>query len=218
MPYSNEITETRKAETETQAYKMFTRVAKKVMRLEYGKWVLHPDPSDPIRKVVLSRDIGLATLHLTVHMRDYYHRGVWDDTRWDWKATLAVGGLQQKTRYEDGIIRTGVKLGPRAAKKIIAYVNESVIPHFYKDVEMETARQTEMSATEKKWREDIRKIAGLKAHVDPNSYDKSPVGLLKGCPLTLKLHVNGVRIESQTIPYDEFAVMAKANGWGREQA
>ena len=214
MPYSNEIIEIKKSEKETKAFKLFTRLAKKIMYLEYGKWTLTPDPIDPLRKVVLSKDIGLVTLHLSLYMCQFQHRGVWYEDRYDYRPKLAITGLLQKSKHDDNLIYTDVKLGPRSAQKILDYVNMKIVPMFYESVANEVKVQETRLAGDAELNNNVAKVPGLKIS-EVQCWDNTAVGELEGCPFKLRPSRNTVYVQSAELTYEQLAEMAQRMGWGK---
>ena len=60
--------ETKQLERETEAYKNLMLVARRMARIEYGKWKIMPSIEDPLRKFTVERDIGWCTIKVGSRM------------------------------------------------------------------------------------------------------------------------------------------------------
>lgn len=213
MPYNVTIQDTRaqrRHERETEAYKVFSKVAKQIKYLEYGKWTISPDPDDPLRKIVLSRDIGWCTLDVKLAMDSHYHRGDYSDNRWDYYGKIVFHGLfgQQGRSIE---LHTSLRVRPRMAKKLLKMINENVIPNFYKEVEREKQVWEENHARHIAFQKNVAKIVGLEVQKDRWG---DTTTALKGCPLRIRAKPDHISIDGQ-ITYEEMAQIASAMGWGK---
>lgn len=205
-------TDPKHCERETEGYKMFMRVALKMQKLEYGKWKIVPDSSDPLRKFTLNRDIGWATLKLSLYAKEYYHRGVYNDSRWDYRFGIAYGGLFAD-KNGDIQVNSGLKIRPRLARDLIEQVNNNVIPKFYDEIECNKKDIVEHLATTKLLRENMAKVPSL-IKVGRTNWDARQ-HRLPNCPLTIEVHPSAVEITG-TIGWDELAELAKMKWEVRE--
>lgn len=204
--------EQKKLEAETAGYKMFMRVAKRISRVQYGKWQIVPDVNDPLRKFTLERDIGWATLKLCLIVEEFYHRGVDHDGRTDYRCRLGVKGL-----FADGrgavALNTGMKLKPRMGKKLMKAVDEVIVPKFYETVECERTERQERIDALCKFVNEIKKVRGLKHLGERERYYNQPNATLDGCPFKLNISKDGVSYSGE-MSYDDLAKMAQAMKWG----
>lgn len=199
-------------EKETEGFKTFMRVAKRIQRIDYAsKWELVPDLTDPMRKFTLEREIGWARLKLGVYTEDFYHRkGDWNE-RYDVRPMLMITGLfADKGRVH--ALRLRLKITPRMAKKLIRIVNEVIIPKFYAEIEQEKNQREEAILARQAFSAELRKVAGLRYTGD--RYGRN--GTLERCPFDLQLSPTQVHMNG-TISYDMFAEMAKHMKWGNNK-
>lgn len=204
------IADQKKLEIETDSYKMFMRVAKRVRNLEYNKWTIEPDINDPLRKFTLNRDIGWATLKLCLVIEEFYRRGVYNGNRYDYRCRVGVQGLFQDKRGTI-VLNTGMKVRPRMAIKLVTTINEVIIPKFYEAVEHEATQRQERINALSAFSKEISKVKGLE-HI-PNTYYGGATGKLVNCPFKLTLNNDKVELEG-ALSYDDLAKFAEANKWG----
>lgn len=208
----NNQREVKKQDRETEEYKVFMQVAKKLTRLEYKQWQIVPDLNDPLRKFTVEKNIGWATLKLTLQMEDFYHRSVYDDGRYDWRGRIAVSGLFHD-RNGPVILNTGMRLKPRMARKLIKAINEVIAPKFYNEIKQFGDSWDSQQQSVIAFHNELAKVNGLKQHKSKNTYYNSPDGKLENCPMSLTLKDKIVEYAGE-MSYDDLATMAQAMKWG----
>ena len=196
----------KKLERETEGYKMFMKVAKKLSYLEYGKWTMAPDVNDPLRKFTISKDIGWTTLSLCLVMESFYHRGVYTGDRWDYRCLIGVNGLFMGSKP----LKLNCKLKPRMAPRLLKLINEVIVPKFYDDIMKEDAYHQDEVVTKAKFAEQVKKVEGL-VYQPGVTWNSNAV--LNGCPFLLEAHANIVTLRGE-LSYDDLATIAKAMKWG----
>jgi hypothetical protein len=191
---------------------MFMRVALKMQKLEYGKWKIVPDSNDPLRKFTLNRDIGWATLKLSLYAKEYYHRGNYSDTRWDYEFGIAYGGLFAD-KNGDILVNSGLKIRPRLARDLIEQINTSVIPNFYNEIENKKKEMVQKLEVTKCLRDNISKLPDLervRGYSWGGNYYKLP-----NCPLQIDCQTSSVEV-SGNLGYDELVKIANVLGWRKQ--
>lgn len=200
-------------ERETEIYKAFMKIAKKVTYLEYGKWTIVPDPADPLRKFTLNKNFGWATLKVGVYLKDTYKRGVYDyDQRYDYRGMIAYTGMFAS---KDGVelkMISNLKVRPRVAKDLIAEVNEKIIPNFYAEVMKENEARDKARKDIAEFMREISIVKGLKQGERKQSW-KEPTAILKSCPLDLTLQRGFVEVAGR-LSYMQLKMIAEKCGWG----
>ena len=198
-------------EAETEAYKIFLVIAKKLKKIDYvSKWEIVPDVKDPCRKFTINRDIGWTTIKLQLYMKQSYHRGQYDDSRYFYKPQIQVGGLFSY-QLVDQPVNMFLQLKPRVAKKIIETINTIIIPKFYKDITDEIVNREQKTIAQKEFQANINKIKGLQV-IKQQWGD--PIGKVPNCPFTLKCEQNTVEFTAE-MSYDDFAQMNERMGWNK---
>lgn len=203
--------EQKRLERETEAYKGFMKVAKKVVNIEYGKWQISPDPTDPLRKFTLHRDIGWCTLHVRLTMGSHYHRGDYSENRHDYHGLVAFTGLF-RDKNSDIVLESNWKVKPRMAKKLLKLINDAVIPGFYKEVEKEKAIWEEKHKVVTAFQAELSKVKGLEVMKGKQTWGDTVYGKLPNCPFELTLEKNRVAIQG-SLTYDELAELQRVNKW-----
>lgn len=200
-------------ERETEIYKAFMKIAKKVSYLEYGKWKIVPDPVDPLRKFTLNKEFGWATLKVGVYLKDTYKRGVYDyDERYDYRGMISYTGLfKDKSNVELKMV-SGLRVRPRVAKDLIKEVNEKIIPNFYTDIFKEQEARKKANEDIAEFMREIGIVKGLKQGERKQSW-KEPTAILNGCPIDLTLQRGFVEVSGR-LSYMQLKKMAEACGWG----
>lgn len=203
-------------EDETDGYKAFLPVARKIKKIDYdSKWRIVPDMSDPLRRFTLERDIAWATLKVKIQMKSTYHRNDYSDNRYFYKPVVVVEGLFASQGNPQSISLDMV-VKPRMAKKVIEAINTVVIPKFYQAIETEKKLREESRLKKSLFEHNISKIKGLKVVKSPNHWDNDLRGELSNCPIQISLREqeNTVILDGE-MTYDDFAKLAEHNGWGK---
>src|ERR1041385_4207986 len=107
-----------KHDKETQAYKLFMKIAKKVKNTEYGKWDIVPDSSDPLRKFILQYKSAWFTINVKLMMMQFTHRGNYTDSRYDYRPEIIIGGvcpINANDHIQRSYRKTYLRLQPRIA-------------------------------------------------------------------------------------------------------
>jgi len=217
----NQSEQQKQLEAETQAYKQFMKVAKRVSNLQYGKWKIVPNVNDPLRKFTLEKEIGWATVIYSLSMEQFYHRADYTENRYGYRAKLVVSGLFVRRDSITGVIsplyaNMGMRLKPRMAKKLILATDDVITPQFYEVVMNEDKRINEQRLQTHAFREQLKKLQGLKVNKKKNYYNSDQAeyqGTIKNCPFVINLKSSTVELEGSLL-YDEFAVIVNRMGWG----
>lgn len=200
-------------ERETEIYKAFMKIAKKVTYLEYGKWTIVPDPADPLRKFTLNRNIGWATLKIGVYLKDTYKRGIYDyDERYDYRGMIAYTGLFATKDGTELKMISDLKVRPRVAKDLIEQVNTKIIPNFYNDILNEQTAREKAKKDIAEFMREISIVKGLKQGERTVSY-REPHAVLKDCPFELELNRGFIQVNGR-VSYQQLKVIAEKCGWG----
>lgn len=204
--------ETKQLERETEAYKNLMLVARRMARIEYGKWKIMPSIEDPLRKFTVERDIGWCTIKVGIRMESFYHRtGEWSD-RNDFRGEVVIGGMFKDQRGEL-FIRTGMRVKPRMTKKLMKAINEVIIPKFYNEVEAyKTGWQGQRDALSK-FSAELAKVKGLATVNEAQRRYNQPNATLEGCPMRLNVSQEGVSYQGE-MSFDDLAKMAQLMKWG----
>jgi hypothetical protein len=167
---ATDIREQNKIEAETQAYKMFMRIAKKLKYLEYGKWSIVPDINEPLRKFTIEKDIGWAKIKMCLWAEQYHKRkyeGDWNNA-YAYRFKIGMKGLFADNRSEL-VLKTSMLLKPRMVKKLLTFINERVIPEFYKTIDNERTEYEEKINTLRLLNSNMLKLKGL-VELEQNRY------------------------------------------------
>ena len=200
-------------ERETELYKAFMKIAKKVTYLEYGKWKIVPDPADPLRKFTLNKEFGWATVQVGVHLKDTYKRGVYDyDERYDYRGMISYTGLFASKDGTQLKMVSNLKIRPRLAKDLIEEVNTKIIPGFYQQVQAENESRDKAAKDIAEFMREISIVKGLKKGVRKESW-REPLAELKNCPLELQLNRGFVEVGGR-LSYMQLQAIAEKMGWG----
>lgn len=163
---SNQIREQNKIESETTAYKMFMRVAKKLRFLEYGKWKIVPDLNEPLRKFTIEKDIDWGQVKLCLYHEEYRKRAGnytnWED-RVAYRYRIGVKGLfnNHQGAHNEVIVRSGMQLKPRMVKKLLEHVNTRIIPEYYQVIENERIEFESTIENNKVFKSNMDTLKGL---------------------------------------------------------
>jgi hypothetical protein len=157
------IREQNQIESETQAYKVFMRVAKRIKHLEYGKWNIVPDPQEPLRRFTLEKTFDWAKIKLLLYACQYLKRN-YDYSNYDnmyaWRYKIGIQGFFRNSNGEL-LAKTGILLKPRMAKKLLALVNNTFIPAFYTEVDITRKEFENKIMTNRILSDNITKLKGL---------------------------------------------------------
>lgn len=205
-----EIEKQKELEAETQAYKQFMKIAKKVSYLQYGKWNIVPDLGDPLRKFTLEKDAGWATVKLSLIMIRSYHRGKYGQDRYYYKPMLVCSG-----QFKNVFGKLNMSLKPRMARKIVKVVDEGVIPYFYNQVEQEKANREKLLEKEREFKDKISAVKGLRLGDKLSPWTNSVIGNLTNCPFVIEVNPTAVTL-SQTFTFEQLAELSKQYGWGNK--
>lgn len=205
----NDIVKQRFIEAETKAYKAFMPIAKRIKKIEYDKkWEIVPDPSDPLRKFTLERETGWFRIKLIIMSQDYYHRGVWDNSRTDWKFYIGIAGI-----YKDKTKFTPIQIKPRMLKNLLVHINNISLPEFYTDIDnYKQLRELDIQA-EVKLQNNLKLLNINNSTLTTKDYNRQIAPLLAVDPkFSIQANSDGVEI-SGSISYERFAKIAKVCGW-----
>lgn len=205
-------TDDKKVDAETQGYKDFLRIAKKLNHLQYGKWSIEPDASDPLRKFTIVKDIGYTKVGLAVSLRQSYHRGEYDwNKREFYVPEIIVTGLSSDFERQHSYFRMPLK--PRMVKKIIEKIDNEVVPAFDQYVTFNRDIEDEARDKRQTFYAKIEAIKGLKLkEVKYHGLQAT----LTGCPYELRVDQSDATISFvNEIPLEQFKDMAEKMGWGK---
>ncbi len=211
----------KKRECETREYKKFMKVAKRISYLQYGKWTINPNVNDPLRKFTLEKDTGWFTIKVGLYMEQFYHRSVYDDGRYDYRAKIQVeGAFGGKRDTVAGMLFIGIplnlnmKLKPRMAKKLIVTIDEVLIPKIYQEIEKEKEIQEQKMNTDKEFKDNLAKVPSLNIVSNRSTWDRAIRGNIIASPFTFVLEKDHVTVDGR-MTYDQLATMVRTLGWGK---
>ncbi len=189
-------------EFETQIYKQFMIVAKKVSKIEYGKWQIVPDVSDPLRKFKLVGQLDNLPLTIYPSIKVKYRRKGASDQREFYQGYIYL--------YHNNRGNFLSKLGPRCSKKLISNINRE-IPILHERYRLAQEHKERILKEHQKFNESIAMIPGLK--VEGEGYQQK-VTLANLPPrITINCEQDEVVIDGY-MPYEFFKVMCEKMGWG----
>jgi hypothetical protein len=210
----NNIEEQKKMEAETLCYKQFMKIAKRVQQLQYGKWQIVPSMEDPLRKFTLEKDIGWATVQVSLYMDQTYHRGVYSSDRYFYIGKLKISGLTKTYNNNSEHILLGQKIKPRMASKIITHIDDVVTPAFYAMINDYRTQQMDIATKEQQFKDRVALVPGLTIKKDIHSYYNEHGGILKNCPFRITISNQTTVKLVQDMTFEMFAEYARQYGWG----
>lgn len=165
------IYEIKQTEAETQAYKMFMRIARKLSYMEYGKWKIVPDAVEPLRKFTIEKEFDWAKVKLCLVSHQFRKRKYdnYDDA-YAWKFQIGLQGFFQNIHGNEVMLKTGMFLKPRMVRKLLEAVNTKFIPSFYNMVETDRLEHEAKLISNKMLADNIAKLKGL-ITIEKNRYD-----------------------------------------------
>jgi hypothetical protein len=208
----NDIQTQRKHERETQAYKAFIVIAKRLKVLEYdNKWEIVPDPLDPLRKFILQRDTPWFKLQVILKAKEFYHRADYTDNRYDYKFHIGFRGFYAD-RGGDITLISKLEVKPRVVKKLMKLINEKLLPNVYEDILRHEEQYNKAHNREMYFQNNLKKLGINAPTVKSNDSTDISTSLSSNPGLSVIAKDDHVTIQGD-IPYDRFAKIAKACGW-----
>lgn len=207
---SSDIRKQKHHERETEAYKNFLIIAKRIKAIEYDKkWVISPDPSDPLRKYIFERETPWFKLRVILRSKEYHHRWGYGggnsgyESRYDYKFYIGFQGFFAD-KAGDITLTSNLEVRPRVTKKLLDCINNKLLPNIYTEIMKHEEQYNKAHNQQKYFDGQIAKLGRKNLKIGSE--------IMIG-PLKLQLNADNIIIQESLIAYDKFVQLAKSQGW-----